>query len=536
MSTRLSFSDTGYFSKIANDYMQSAEALRPFYAHAVSKSGIEQAIEARQQFSQQRTVLAEQLQLQYKGLTLTHNVADNIAKLNNDNTFTITTAHQPNIFTGPLYMIYKILHVIQLAKYLKKDFPKYDFVPVYYMGSEDADLDEIGQFTVHGKKYVWDTPQTGAVGRMKVDPALLQLLKELKGQIDVEPHGNELTELFASCYTLGKTIQQATLEIMHQLFGKYGLVVLVPDNAVLKKLFEPVVRRELETQFSHPIVEKTSEQLEAAGYKQQASGRALNLFYLLDDRRERIEKEDGKYSVPALNLTFSETEILEELQSHPERFSANVILRGAFQETVLPNIIFVGGGGELAYWLELKNVFNAVQVPYPVLMLRNSFTILDERATCFYKLLQITPTQLFASEVDILNFLSERKNHNKIQLTEEINALKQIYRSIKEKALEASSTLEKHVNALLVQQEKKLHGLEKKMQRQERKKLVTESEWLQYLKTTLFPDDSLQERIENIATLYGQYGKALLDNILTESPAYRSAYVLLLLGKDCGCN
>ncbi|WP_447641899.1 MULTISPECIES: bacillithiol biosynthesis cysteine-adding enzyme BshC [Chitinophagaceae] len=535
MAVRLSFSDTGYFSKIANDYTQQKEALQPFYEHSVSKAGIEAAIETRKQFPQQRTVLVEELRKQYAGLIITQVVADNIAKLRNDNSFTITTAHQPNIFTGPLYMMYKILHVIKLARSLKKDFPQYDFVPVYYMGSEDADLEEIGQFIVNGKKYVWDTKQTGAVGRMKVDNALLQLLKELKGQINVDPYGKELTDLFTSCYTLGKTIQQATLEIMNHLFGQYGLVVLIPDNAVLKRIFNPIVRKELKSQFSHPIVERNANELEAAGYKQQASGRELNLFYLLDNRRERIEKENGQIIVPALNLTFSETEILEELENHPERFSGNVILRGAFQETILPNIIFVGGGGELAYWLELKNVFKAVQVPYPVLILRNSFMLLDERATCFYKLLEVMPTQLFESEVFILNLLSERKNNNKIQLANEINTFKQLYHSVKEKAVDASSTLEKHVIALMVQNENKLKALEKKMQRQERKKLVTETEWLQYLKRTLFPDDSLQERVENISAFYGQYGNTLLDNILNESPAFPSAFVLLFLGKDCGC-
>lgn len=535
MAVGLSFSDTGYFSKIANDYMQEKDSLRPFYAHTVSRGGIEAAIEARKKFPQQRTLLVEQLKLQYNGLPLTPQVLSNIEKLESDHSFTVTTAHQPNIFTGPLYMIYKILHVVKLAKSLKKDFPQYDFVPVYYMGSEDADLEEIGQFTVNGKKYTWNTKQTGAIGRMKVDKPLLELLDELKGQIDVETFGKELTDIFSNSYTLGKTIQQATLEIMNQLFGQYGLVVFIPDNAVLKKIFEPIVRKELETQFSHPIVEQTSIALEKAGYKQQASGRELNLFYLLDDRRERIEKENGKFSVPALRLEFSQEEMMQELESHPERFSGNVILRGAYQETVLPNIIFVGGGGELAYWLELKNVFEAVNVPYPVLMLRNSFTILDERATCFYKLLEIQPQQLFESEVEILNILSERKNNKKAQLADEINVFQQLYASVKEKAVEASSSLEKHVIALMVQNENRLKDLEKKMQRQERRKLVTETEWLQYLKRTLFPNDGLQERVENIASLYGQYGKDLLSNILMESPAFPSKFMMLFLGKDCGC-
>ena len=535
MAVRLAFSDTGYFSKIVNDYMLEKEDLKPFYANYASSEGIAHAIKARKQFSQERTLLVEQLKLQYAGIELTKEVESNINKLSSENSFTITTAHQPNIFTGPLYMIYKILHVIKLAKSLQKDFPESHFVPVYYMGSEDADLEEIGQFTVHGKKYVWNTKQTGAVGRMTVDQPLLDLVQQLKNQIDVEPFGQELTAIFSAAYTIGKTIQQATLEIMDALFGQFGLVVLIPDNAALKKVFEQVIRKELQTQFSHPLVEQTSTELEKAGYKQQASGRELNIFYLLNDRRERIEKENGRFCVPALQLEFSEEEILAELQNHPERFSGNVILRGAFQETVLPNIIFVGGGGELAYWLELKKVFEAVNVPYPVLMLRNSFLILDERATCFYKLLEISPKQLFESQVEILNFLSERKNDKKANLNKEIEAFKQLYFSVSEKAVEASSTLEKHVIALMVQNENKLKALAKKMQRQERRKLVTEKEWVEYLKRVLFPNDSLQERVENISSLYSQYGTTLLTTIAEESPDLPSAFVVLFLGKDCGC-
>jgi uncharacterized protein YllA (UPF0747 family) len=240
----------------------------------------------------------------------------------------------------------------------KRQLPQYKFVPVYYMGSEDADLDELGFVNVGGQKLVWETKQTGAVGRMKVDKALLKLIHEIHGQIGVLPFGNEFTDLLNACYTEGKTIQQATLELVNALFGAYGLIVLIPDNAKLKTAFHSVVEKELTEKFSHRIVADTIDKL-GAHYKVQAGGREINLFYLIDNKRERIEQAGDAFEVKTLNLQFSKDEILKELKEHPERFSANVILRGAFQETVLPNIAFIGGGGELAYWLELKNVFNA---------------------------------------------------------------------------------------------------------------------------------------------------------------------------------
>src|SRR5690606_36563786 len=92
---------------------------------------------------------------------------EHLAVLAEPTTFTVCTAHQPNLATGYLYFVYKILHAIKLAEALNAAHPEHRFVPVYYMGSEDADLDELGTFRYVGKKFVWDAGgQKGAVGRM----------------------------------------------------------------------------------------------------------------------------------------------------------------------------------------------------------------------------------------------------------------------------------------------------------------------------------------------------------------------------------
>ncbi|MBO9633644.1 MAG: bacillithiol biosynthesis BshC, partial [Chitinophagaceae bacterium] len=142
-TTQLPYSNTGYFSKVVIDYLQQSPELRPFYEHLPDIEGIKAAIANRQQFIQERELLVEGLQEQYKTVTPSDKVQLNIQSLLQDNTFTVTTAHQPAIFTGHLYFIYKIVHTIRLADQLKKELPQYNFVPVFWMGSEDADLDEL---------------------------------------------------------------------------------------------------------------------------------------------------------------------------------------------------------------------------------------------------------------------------------------------------------------------------------------------------------------------------------------------------------
>ncbi len=512
----LSYESTGYFSTIVTDYLQHNQQLQPFYQYEVSVKGIEQAIQARKSFKTDRALLVHALTEQYKGIDLSKKQKDNLDALLNENTFTITTAHQPNIFTGPLYFIYKILHAIKLADVLNESLNDQHFVPVYYMGSEDADLDELGFINLNETKLVWQTKQTGAVGRMKVDKAFIELIHSIEGQIGIHPHGKELTDLFKQCYAENKTIQQATLELVNHLFAEFGLLILIPDNATLKKSFESVVIKELTEQFSHKAVEQTIHEL-SKHYKVQAGGRELNLFYLINDKRERIEVDGLRFKASNLKLEFSKEEILKELNNHPERFSANVILRGVFQETVLPNIAFIGGGGELAYWLELKKVFAAVQVPYPMLILRNSFLLINAAQKERTEKLGFTIPELFQSETLLLNALVNKRTTKQINLTEEIAEANSLYQTIQNIVTEIDVTLSEHAKALQARALKNLTELEKKMLRTEKKKFEAEQRQIQKLKQALFPNNSLQERQENFSTYYAQFGKEWLQLIYQHS-------------------
>lgn len=526
--TYLPYSKTNYFSGIALDYIDGNGKLRSFYKHSVNIEGIKQSLEARKQFPQERTVLVEELKKQYSGLELTGAVDDNIQLLLNESTFTVTTAHQPNIFTGPLYFIYKVLHTVKLAVYLKQQLPEYNFVPVYYMGSEDADLDELGTISIDGVSYKWDTKQTGAVGRMKVDTAFLQLITQMHGQLGVLPYGDELIDLFTKIYTKGKTIQQSTLEIVNHLFGNYGIVVLIPDNANLKRLFHDVIEKELTQQFSYQAVSKTIASIEKH-YKVQAGGRALNLFYLKDDKRERIEREGDVYKVEVLGLNFTFEEILAELRNNPERFSPNVILRGAFQETILPNIAFIGGGGELAYWLELKAVFDAANIPYPVLLMRNSFLVVEDKWIKKTQELGLSVSDLFQPVFEIMRLIVEARSSNQFALNGELKKVEELYEQIGKLANAVDKTLNNHVEALKTKAITRLRELEKKMLRAEKRKFEAEQRHLEKIRATLFPNNSLQERVENLSLFYSKYGKDFVNTLLSHSLALEQEFAILEL-------
>ena len=510
------------------DYVNGSEKLKPFYKYPVTVAGIKASIEARKQFTTPRNILVEQLQKQYGDITLSSSQQQSLQLLLQENTFTICTAHQPNIFTGQLYFIYKILHAVKLTNYLNTALPENSFVPVYYMGSEDADLEELGHINLHGEKLEWQTKQTGAIGRMKTDKQLIQLIDKMAGQLEIFDHGKELINLLRQTFKEGTSIQQATLQLVNELFKDFGLLILIPDNGVLKRQFIPVVKKELIEQFSHSIVEKTGEKLREH-YKVQAGGREINLFYLTDEKRERIEKKGERFKVEGVGLSWSEEEILSELETHPERFSANVILRGVFQETILPNVAFIGGGGEIAYWLELKKVFEACSVPFPVLIVRNSFLLINELQEEQTKKLGFEVTDLFKPTQQLINLLVMRESKMQLTLTTEKEQLYAFYKQLQELTYNIDVTLGEHTKALEKNALTKVGALEKKMLRSEKRKFEAQHRQIKKLKQQLFPVDSLQERVDNFSPFYAKYGKEWLTKIYEASLTLEQQFAILKL-------
>ncbi len=510
-TTYLPYSDTGYFSQLATDYLSGHPELSGFYTFSPDAKGIAAAIEQRKQYPVDRQTLVTVLQKQYAGLQPHDRVLENIALLQKENTFTVCTAHQPNLLTGYLYFIYKIVHAIKLAEELNTAYPDKKFVPVYYMGSEDNDLEELGTFRYGGKKFVWEAQgQTGAVGRMltkSIKPVLDELFKLLG------PPGkntDELKELLTKAYLGHANISEATQYLVNELFGRFGLIVLNPDEAAFKQAIIPVLKDDLLHQTAYSIVSAEIEKLEVH-YNAQAHPRPINLFYLKDNLRERIEKRGDTWHTLNSDTKWQESELMAELEAHPERFSPNVILRGIFQESILPDVAFIGGGAEVAYWLELKAIFEHYHVFYPVILLRQSVLWINDAQAKLRKQLGLSIPEIFKPELVLIrNFISNNTG-DEWQTTEESATIEKIMAALKLKATALDVTLKGSAEAVLTKIKYQLQVLEKKMLRAEKRKLQTELARITRLKHSIFPGNGLQERIENFADWYIAYGPGYLD-------------------------
>ncbi|ULQ54345.1 bacillithiol biosynthesis cysteine-adding enzyme BshC [Flavihumibacter fluvii] len=536
-STLINYQQTGFFSDIVSAFLQGDPDLKPFYEHPVSKEGLFAAIQAREAYPTNRKLLVSALEAQYAKLPADQAgnpgaklVAANISLLQQDTTFTVCTAHQPNIFTGYLYFVYKILHAVKLSDYLKREYPQYNFVPVYYMGSEDADLDELGKIFLNGEKLVWNTPQTGAVGRMKTK-GLDQLISRIEGELSILPFGPELMGLLKKAYGSGNDIQTATFILLHDLFARFGLVVLIADQADLKREMTRVFEDDLFLNTPSAIVTATIERL-SAKFKVQANPRDINLFYLKDAIRNRFERKGDDYVVVDTDLRFTADELKKELADFPDRFSPNVILRGLYQETILPNIAFIGGGGELAYWLELKDLFQHYKVPYPVQVLRNSLLLAEEKWMKKINALGFGIDTFFLPHTDILNELVRRDSATQVHLTNEIRDAHAFYVHLENISAQVDKTLVTHVKALEKKMVKQLQELEKKLLRGEKRKFSDQSRQISAIKAALFPNNNLQERVENFMPFYAKYGRDFLQGVYDCSPILEQQFLVAAISAE----
>jgi bacillithiol biosynthesis cysteine-adding enzyme BshC len=502
---------TGYFSNLMLDYISGKETVQPFYNNPNTIDGYKRQLEEKQYSDNNRKVLVQSLTQQYQGFKLTDLVQKNIASLNHTNTYTVTTGHQLNLFTGPLYFIYKIVSTINLAKELKKNFPDKNFVPVFWMATEDHDFEEINHFNLFGKKHEISSTQTGAVGRMKlegIDDVFSQLEESLNGRTGLESIVQKLKEY----YPLDKTYAQAVKAMVNDLFGKYGLVIIDGDDVILKREFTPFIQSELSNRTNYTAINNTSEKLENLGFKKQVNPREINIFYLKDNLRERIVFEENSYQVLNTEIQFSKAQILEELKNHPERFSPNAVMRPLYQEVVLPNLAYIGGGGELAYWLQLKQLFVNNKVEFPVLVLRNSALIIDNGTQKKIDKLNLSLADIFKSEEDLIKTFVNAEN--KIEFDNETNQLTAIYTTIAEKVKLIDVSLEGTVKAELQKSLKSIDLIDKKLIRAIKNNEEVTINQLKAIKDKLFPNGSLQERKENFLYAYLLLGDNLIDQLI----------------------
>ncbi|MGM0635496.1 MAG: bacillithiol biosynthesis cysteine-adding enzyme BshC [Bacteroidota bacterium] len=518
MTESLPYCKTFYFSRLFQDYIDQKTSLTKLYNRFPHIDNFAQQLEEKQNsFSvERRKTLVEVLQHQYKNTAVSEATQFHFTNLTKENTFTVTTGHQLNIFTGPLYFLYKIVSAIELCRELKVHYPEHQFVPVYWMATEDHDFDEISFFNYRGKKWDWKQTQEGPVGRMSTK-SLENTVNKLCESLGKSDAAEDLKTLFTKAYLQEHNLADATRILVNELFGDYGLVIIDGDDQSLKQQAIPHFEKELFHQQVEKNTQNANQYIQELGYSLQVNPREINLFYIKDGLRERIvSTESGGFAVVNTEITFSATEIQEELHQYPERFSPNVMMRPLYQEVVLPNLCYIGGGGELAYWLQLKDYFEAENIPFPTLLPRNSALLYTQKQAQKAKRLEVNITDLFLNTDELKTKLTHQLSTIEIDFSQQKKFLEQQFEDLYRIAQKTDASFEGAVAAQEQKQKNGLDHLEKRLRKAQKRKLADYLNRVEALQDELFPQKMLQERHANFMEFY-EFTNGKLIPILFDS-------------------
>jgi len=511
---------TGLLPPLVGDYLHQKENLAPFYKFPFSFEAFADVIREKEKDQTNRPLLVEALRNQYRNLSRNNLVDQNIESLLSTKTFTVVAAHQPCLLMGPLFNIYKISCAINLATQLKKAFPENQFVPVFWMGSEDHDTEELNHTYVQGKKVEW-AAGSGAIGRINI-AGVHGILDELKG-LSVS---SEIISILEDGLQKFDTFGKLTQHFVHELFKQHGLVVIDQDMASLKKSFAEIIKEEITENTALRVLKPNLDALEST-YKLQARPRDINFFYLGDGYRERIifNSLTQKFEVKDKAISFTPGEIEAEIDTYPERFSPNVIYRPLYQEYILPNLAFIGGAGELSYWLELEALFDHFQINYPMLVLRTSMALVNPGFQKKLEKLNLQVEDLFG-DIDQLVVRYVKENlQGDIQLVDEKKKLEEIFESVLQKTEAADVTLKQNAASEKQKAIAALENMEAKMLKAEKRKQETAITQIRTANATLFPGGELQERRENFVAYYDS---GLINELVTLANPFDKTFKILI--------
>lgn len=514
----------GVFSQLFIDYVRSYPSVQEFYSGDFRNDAdwkrVTESVLAR---PLDRSLLVQLLSAQNRNFHCGVRTLAHIDSLLNDNTVAVVTGQQVGLFTGPLYTIYKTLTTLKLVERLNEKFTDYNFVPVFWLEGEDHDYEEVnsikiinGSNDVVTVEYPLDEKQKdqnlGAVGLLEFSESINDLFVKIEETTIQTEFKSKVTDLFRTAYQAGMTFNRAFVHLMNVLLEDSGLIFLDPNDKQVKQLLKPIFRRELEEtpRFCQLVINRSAE-LEKQ-YHAQVKPKPLNLFLFHNQGRYLLEPRGEEYSLKGTRRHLSKDLIFSFLENEPERFSPNVVLRPLCQDWLLPTATYVAGPSEIAYFAQLKPLYDELGLQLPIIYPRASITILEEKVEKVFERFSLNLLDFF-SDVEIIKERTVRQvstmsvdelfGGTAISIQEALNQLQSRLREIDPTLVGAVENLEKKFSS-------NLDSLKQKTIEAQKRQHEILLRQIEKAANHVFPSSNLQERELNVLHFLNKYGLEFL--------------------------
>ena len=422
-------------TKLFLDYIDNFEKLHRFYKynyrnkeHVIEK--FQKTVSTPNKFNDELSSIISE---QYSSLNPSAKTKKNISLLKNKETLAVITGQQLSLLGGPLYTFYKIITAIKLANHLSERYDNYNFVPVFWLEGDDHDFEEVRSVNIlnesnelvkisYNDDVIEEDINRGSVGQIKFKAGINNFLSQLEHLLKTSEFKAKIIAHLKNYYQEGKTFKDSFRELLFSFFDPYGLIIFDPQDKKVKELLRPIFNKEIAEFRNHTqSLVNISAALEE-GYHAQVKIRPINLFYNYDEGRYLIEPVESEFRLKGKRKKFTFEEIQGLIETEPEKFSPNVLLRPICQDYLFPTAFYVGGPSEIAYFAQVLPLYEFYNIDPAIIYPRSSATILEKTIKSILDKYDLGITSLFADPDKLKNqILSSISNQS---LEEIFNASK----------------------------------------------------------------------------------------------------------------
>ena len=515
----LDYRSLGSYKPLFLDYLDRFEKLSPFFAANPSEKRSWRRIAGELEHREHpRARVAEALR------SLNRDASCDAATLGNldalaSGALAVVTGQQVGLFGGPLYTLYKALTAVRLAEWAEAELGT-KVVPVFWMDADDHDFAEVQKSYVIDRdeelrQLLYESSRRDErlpVGGLVLERSVEKLMSSASNALPDTEFKADIFGTLKECYAPGRTMAQAFGAWLHHMTRGTGLIVVDPSLQELKALGTDLFLREVEEgSASSAFVRKTTEELLALGYHEQASPSdgQLNLFCTSPGRYSVSVADSGfRLSADGSGSVVSKGELKRLVQAEPSRFSPNVLLRPIYQDTLLPTLAYVAGPNELAYFAQLGAVYRHFGVTMPLIASRMSLTVIERPQARFLERYDVDITKLSTDDESLLNDIV--RTHTPPQLDEDLTrartCIQEITSALERDLAAVDKTLVPTVQSTRGKLLHHLKELESKTLRAVKRKNETVRSQFLATRTALFPGFGMQERRLSPIGFFNRHG------------------------------
>ncbi|QQS38142.1 MAG: bacillithiol biosynthesis cysteine-adding enzyme BshC [Ignavibacteriales bacterium] len=526
----INFSDIPGHHNLFLDYLYEFDNVKHFYKNDFRNKEAYLSVfrKVSEKFDEFRPELVNIIQEQYSAFKPSHKTEKNISLLKSKKTLAVVTGQQLGLFGGPLYTLYKIITTIKLSQYLSERYDEYQFVPIFWLEGDDHDFNEVRYFNLISDnnelaKYTYeeqmeDEDNKGSVGRLKFNEKLNSVFDELTTKTRKTEFTEALMEKLKSSYTEKETFKSAFTKLLYSLFDEYGLVIFDPQHKKIKERLIPIFKKEITDFRTHTEkLVNVSAHLEET-YHAQVKVRPVNLFYANEEGRYLIEPVENEFRLKRKRKRFTYEELINTIETEPEAFSPNVLLRPICQDYVLPTAFYVGGPSEIAYFAQVMPLYDFYSIEAPIIYPRSSATLLEKNINSILEKFSLTVKDVFNDPDKLKNQVVGTLSDSTIDeiFNSTFQQFELAFDQLKEKLFELDKTISDSSTRYKQKVINYIEELKAKSLEAQKKKFEVTLRQIDKISVNVFPGGNLQEREINFIHFANRYGDNFLKLVFDE--------------------